>query len=79
LSDSYHPTLFLARVISSTLKTEVTRSSETPVYNKPTWSHIPEDYILQLRKGYGANEFYFTVIWGMWFVAYDADITGVKV
>jgi hypothetical protein len=33
-------TVFLARVISSALKMEETRSSETPVYNKPTWRYI---------------------------------------
>jgi hypothetical protein len=27
---------------------EATRSSETSVYNKPTWHHIPEDGILYL-------------------------------
>jgi hypothetical protein len=37
---------FLARVISSTLKMEATRFSETSVCNKPTWRHIPEDGIL---------------------------------
>jgi hypothetical protein len=42
--------LFLSRVISSTLKMEVTRSSETSVYNKPTWRHIPEDGILQCQR-----------------------------
>jgi hypothetical protein len=36
-------TFFLDRVISSTLKMVATRSSETSVYNKPTWCHIPED------------------------------------
>jgi hypothetical protein len=40
-------TLFLVRVICSTLKMEATRSSETSVYNKPTRRHIPEDEILQ--------------------------------
>jgi hypothetical protein len=39
-------TLFLARVISSTLKTKAIRSSETSVYNIPTRRHIPEDGIL---------------------------------
>jgi hypothetical protein len=39
-------TLFLSRVISSTLKMEATRSSETSVYNKPTRCHISEDGIL---------------------------------
>jgi hypothetical protein len=39
--------LFVARVISSTLKMEATRSSETSAYNEPTWRHIPEDGILQ--------------------------------
>jgi hypothetical protein len=43
-------TLFLARVISSTQKMEVTRSFETSVYNKPTRSGIPEDGILPLRR-----------------------------
>jgi hypothetical protein len=28
------------------LKTEAIRSSETSVYNKPTWRYIPEDGIL---------------------------------
>jgi hypothetical protein len=36
----------LACVLSSTLKMEATRSSETPVFNKPTQSHIPEDGVL---------------------------------
>jgi hypothetical protein len=36
-------TLFLARVISSTLNMEAARSSETSVYNTPTRCHIPED------------------------------------
>jgi hypothetical protein len=39
-------TLFLARVISSTLKMEATRSSAISVYNKPTRRHIPENGIL---------------------------------
>jgi hypothetical protein len=34
-------TLFLPRAISSTVMIEATRSSETPVYNKPTLHHIP--------------------------------------
>jgi hypothetical protein len=42
----------LARVIPSTLKLEVTRSSETLVYNKPTQCHIPEDSILQELSSY---------------------------
>jgi hypothetical protein len=42
-SVSYHLTLFLARVISSTLKMEVTHSSEMLVYNKPH----PKDSILK--------------------------------
>jgi hypothetical protein len=37
---------FLARVISSTLKMEETRSSETSVYNKSTRRHISQDEIL---------------------------------
>jgi hypothetical protein len=47
-SVSYHLTLFLARVISSTLKMEATRSSDTSVYNKPTGRYIPEDGVLQI-------------------------------
>jgi hypothetical protein len=39
-------TLFLTRVISSTLKMEATPSSETTVYNKSTRCHVPEDDIL---------------------------------
>jgi hypothetical protein len=42
----YRLTLFLTRIISSTLKMETTRSSETSVYNKPTQRHIPENSIL---------------------------------
>jgi hypothetical protein len=34
--------LGLNGVIFSILKMEVTCSSETSVYNKPTWCHIPE-------------------------------------
>jgi hypothetical protein len=41
-----HLTFFLSRVISSSLKLEATCSSETSVYIKPTWCHIPEDGIL---------------------------------
>jgi hypothetical protein len=41
-SVSYLLTLFLPRVISSTLKMVTTYSSETSVYNKPTRRHIPE-------------------------------------
>jgi hypothetical protein len=40
---------FLARVISSTIKLEVTRSSEMSVYIKPTRRHIPEDGILHAK------------------------------
>jgi hypothetical protein len=43
---SYYLTLFLTCVISSTLKMEATCSSETSVYNKPTWHHIPEDGVI---------------------------------
>jgi hypothetical protein len=46
----YHLTLFLARVISSTLKMEATCSSETSVYNKPTWHRIAEDSILHSHR-----------------------------
>jgi hypothetical protein len=42
----YRLTLLLDRVISSTLKTEATSSSETSVYNKPTRRHFQEDGIL---------------------------------
>jgi hypothetical protein len=51
-SVSYRLTLFLARVISSTLKMEEARSSETSVYNKPTRRHIPEDGIPYCRTVY---------------------------
>jgi hypothetical protein len=40
-------TLFLARVISSALKLETTRSFETSVYNKLTLHHITRDGFLQ--------------------------------
>jgi hypothetical protein len=36
-------TLSFSRILSSTLKMEATRSSETSIYNKPTRCHIPED------------------------------------
>jgi hypothetical protein len=36
-----------ARIISSALKMGPTRSSKTPVYNKPTRCHIPEDAFLR--------------------------------
>jgi hypothetical protein len=42
--------IFFARVISSTLKMEATRSSETSVYNIPTGRHIPEDGILHSHR-----------------------------
>jgi hypothetical protein len=42
---SNRPTLFLVRVISSVLKLEATRSSETSVYNKQTRRHILESGI----------------------------------
>jgi hypothetical protein len=48
-SVSYRLTLFLAPVISSTLKMEATRSSETLVSIKPTWRHIPEGGSFQTR------------------------------
>jgi hypothetical protein len=38
----YRLTLFLADVISSALKMEATRTSETSVYYKLTWQHIPK-------------------------------------
>jgi hypothetical protein len=50
LSVSYRLKLFLARVISSTLKMEGARSSETSVYNKPTWRHIPEERIIRSHR-----------------------------
>jgi hypothetical protein len=49
LQGSKHLTLFLARVICSTLKMKATRSSETSDYDKPTRCHIPEDDILQVQ------------------------------
>jgi hypothetical protein len=55
---SYHLTLFLAHVISSTLKMEVTRSSETSVYNKRTWRHIPEDDILHRKCYFNSVQLY---------------------
>jgi hypothetical protein len=48
-SVSYRLTLFLVRVISSTLKMDMTRSSETSVYNKPTRRHIPKDRVLHIQ------------------------------
>jgi hypothetical protein len=45
-SVSYRLTLFLAYIISFTLKMEAMRFSKMSVYNKHTWSHIPEDDIL---------------------------------
>jgi hypothetical protein len=47
--NGFRLTLFLARVISSTLKMEDTRSSETSVYNKHTRRHIPKDDILHIH------------------------------
>jgi hypothetical protein len=41
---------------SSTLKMETRRSSETSVYNKPTWRHIPEDGILHILAEFTAKE-----------------------
>jgi hypothetical protein len=49
-SVSFRLTLFLARVISSILKIDETRSSETSVYNKPTRRHIPEDGIAHSHR-----------------------------
>jgi hypothetical protein len=46
----YCLTLFFNRIISSTLKMEVTRSSGILVYSKPTWRHIPEDSILHSHR-----------------------------
>jgi hypothetical protein len=43
-------TVFLAQVISSTLKMEATHSSETSVYNKHTRRHIAEDGILRSHR-----------------------------
>jgi hypothetical protein len=43
-------TLFLARVISSALEMQETRSSETSVYIKHTRCHIPEDDILHSHR-----------------------------
>jgi hypothetical protein len=43
----YCLTIFLSRDISSNLKMEATRSSETSVHNKPTQRHTPEGGILQ--------------------------------
>jgi hypothetical protein len=45
-SNRNRSTLFLARITSSTLKMEETRSSETSAYNKPTQRRIPEDGIV---------------------------------
>jgi hypothetical protein len=50
LQGSNHLTLSLARVISSILKMEATRSSETSVYTKPTRRHIPEEGILHSHR-----------------------------
>jgi hypothetical protein len=47
-SVSYRLTSFFARVISSTLKMEKTRSSETSVFNKPTRRQIREEGILKI-------------------------------
>jgi hypothetical protein len=46
----YRLTLFLARVVSATLKMEATRSSETSVYNKLTRRQFPEDGILHNNR-----------------------------
>jgi hypothetical protein len=43
-------TLFLAHVISSTLKMEKTRSSETSAYSKPTRRRIPEDGVIHSHR-----------------------------
>jgi hypothetical protein len=43
-------TLFLDRIISSTLKMEATPFSETSVNNKSTWCHIPQDGILHSHR-----------------------------
>jgi hypothetical protein len=48
-SVSYSLTLDPAHVISTTLKFERTRSSETSAYNKRTRHYIPEQGILQNR------------------------------
>jgi hypothetical protein len=52
----YRLRLFLAHIISSILKMETTRSSETSHYNKPTLRHIPEDGILH-RLQLGLTDF----------------------
>jgi hypothetical protein len=49
MSVSNHLTLFLFSCYS-TLKMEATRSSETSVYNKPTWRHVPEDDIVHNHR-----------------------------
>jgi hypothetical protein len=48
-SVGYSLALFLVRVISATLKMEVTCSSETSVYNKPIWRHNPKDSVLHIQ------------------------------
>jgi hypothetical protein len=37
------------------MKMEATRSSETSVYNKPTWIHIPEHDILAVETSNPTN------------------------
>jgi hypothetical protein len=67
-SVSYRLTLFFARFISSTLKIEATRFSETSVYNKPARHNISEYGILRSRRGILITYTYEFIV--------DKDITG---
>jgi hypothetical protein len=55
VSPQHRLVFFFARVISSTLKLEATRSSEMSVYNKPTRRHIAEDGILHSHRRESSN------------------------